>query len=123
MPRRYKAAADLIADPGIDLVTITTPPSAHEELAVAALDQGKYVFCEKPLAHSLASAARIAQAEAGHPGKLAVCHQLRYDPSFRRLIWLCRNGWIGEIQSALIERHSYVPHTNHARKDGGVHGT
>ena len=38
---RYAAAADLIADPGIDLVTITTPPSAHEELAVAALEQGK----------------------------------------------------------------------------------
>ncbi len=111
--RRYATAADLIADPGIDLVTITTPPSAHEELAVGALEQGKYVFCEKPLAHSLASAARIAQAEGHHPGKLAVGYQLRYDPSFRRLLWLCRNGWIGEIQSALIERHSFVPQTNH----------
>jgi predicted dehydrogenase len=116
VPRRYQDAADLIADPSVDLVTITTPPSAHEALAVAALEAGKYVFCEKPLAHSLDSAVRITDAEARHPGRLAVSHQLRYDPSFRRLIWLCTNGWIGEIQSALIERHSYVPHSNHGKK-------
>lgn len=116
VPRRYQNASDLIADSEVDLVTITTPPSAHEALAVAALGAGKYVFCEKPIAHSLASAVRIAAAEARYPGRLAVSHQLRYDASFRRLIWLCRNNWIGEIQSALIERHSYIPHaTNHGR--------
>lgn len=112
VPRCYRDAADLIADRDVDLVTITTPPSAHEAIAVAALDAGKYVFCEKPLAQSLASAGRIVDAEARNPGRLAVSHQLRYDPSFRRLIWLCRNGWIGKIQSALIERHSYIPHSN-----------
>jgi predicted dehydrogenase len=116
VPRRYQDAADLIADPSVDLVTITTPPSAHEALAVAALDAGKYVFCEKPLGHSLDSAVRIKDAEARHPGRLAVSHQLRYDPSFRRLIWLCNNHWIGKIQSALIERHSYVPYSNHGKK-------
>jgi predicted dehydrogenase len=110
--RRYEDAMELIADPGVDLVTITTPPSAHEAFAVAALDNGKYVFCEKPLAHSLASAARIAEAEARHPGRLAVSYQMRYEPSFRRLIWLCRNNGIGELKSAVIERHSYIPHSN-----------
>jgi predicted dehydrogenase len=113
VPRRYETAVDLIADPEVDLVTITTPPSAHEELAVAALDAGRYVFCEKPLAHSVASAVRIVEAAERHPGRLAVSHQLRYDASFRRLIWLCTNGWIGDVQSALIERHSYIPHTSH----------
>jgi predicted dehydrogenase len=114
--RRYQDAANLIGDPDVDLVTITTPPSAHEAMAVAALEAGKYVFCEKPLAHTLESAVRIKDAEARHPGRLAVSHQLRYDPSVRRLIWLCSNGWIGEIQSALIERHSYVPHSDHGKK-------
>src|SRR5579863_557289 len=111
----YQTAAELIANPDVDLVTITTPPAAHEELAVAALENGKYVFCEKPLANCLSSAQRIAQVETRHPGRLAVSYQVRYDPSFRRLMWLCRNGWIGEIQSALIERHSYVPHANYGK--------
>jgi predicted dehydrogenase len=117
VPWRYQGAEDLIADPEVDLVVITTPPAAHEELVVAALEKGKYVFCEKPLAHSLASAVRIAEAEARHPGRLTVSYQLRYDPSFRRLIWLCRNGWMGKTHSALIERHSYVPYANHGSGD------
>lgn len=113
VPLRYESAEGLIADPDVQLVAITTPPAAHESLTVTALDAGKYVLCEKPLAHSLASASRIATAANRHPGRLAVSHQMRYDPSFRRLIWLCRNKWIGEIQSVLVERHSYIPHTNH----------
>src|SRR6185503_19760088 len=52
--RQYQEAEDLIADPQVHLVAITTPPSAHESLAIAALEAGKFVFCEKPLAHSLA---------------------------------------------------------------------
>ena len=81
IPRRYPAANELIDDPEVDLVVITTPPVAHEELVVAALENGKHVFCEKPLAHSLVSAVRIAQIEALHPGRLAVSHQLRYEAS------------------------------------------
>src|SRR5712691_11855897 len=110
VPHRYQDAAALIAHPEVDLVAITTPPNAHEEMVVAALENRKYVFCEKPLAHSLASAVRIAQVETRHPGRLAVSYQLRYDASFRRLIWLCRNGWIGEITSSAIERHCSIPH-------------
>jgi predicted dehydrogenase len=121
VPRPYRDAAELIASPEVDLVAVTTPPAGHEEFVVAALENGKYVFCEKPLAHSLASAVRIAQVDNRYPGRLAVSYQLRQDPSFRRLIWLCRNGWIGKIQSAVIERHSYVPHSNYGK--GGWWGS
>jgi perosamine synthetase len=105
----FGSAAELIADPDVDLVTVATPPSSHEEQAVAALDAGKYVLCEKPLAHSLASARRIVQAEARNPGRFAVSYQLRYGPQFRRLNWFIKNGWIGDISSGLIARYSYIP--------------
>ena len=110
--RRYNAAAELIADPQVDLVVIATPPSAHEEAVIAALEANKYVLCEKPLAQSMASAMRIAACEVRHPGRLASGYQLRYAAEFRRLLWLCRNGWIGDLQSARVERHSYIPHAN-----------
>lgn len=109
--RRYASGADLIADPEVDLVAVATPPSSHEEAVVAALDAGKYVLCEKPLAQSLASAARIAAAEARHPGHLSVNYQLRYAPVFRRMLWLIENGWIGTVESATVERHGYIPHS------------
>jgi perosamine synthetase len=107
--KTYDTAESLIADAEIDLVVIATPPVAHEQPAVTALNAGKYVFCEKPLAHSLASAARIAEADARHPGHLTVGYQYRYAPEAQRLLWLCRNGWIGEIQTALLERHDFIP--------------
>ena len=118
--RGHPTAAALFADPGIDLVTIATPPAMHEALAVAALEAGKHVFCEKPLAHTLAAARSIAAAESRHPGRLAVSHQLRYDPQWRRLLWLVRNGWIGDIESVSLERHSQLPQTD--PKHGGWWG-
>jgi perosamine synthetase len=109
--RCYRSGAELISDPNVDLVTISTPPAAHEGPTVAALDGGKYVLCEKPLAHSLASARRIGEAEARHPGHLAVSYQFRYGSQFQRLAWLIKNGWVGDIQSALIGRFSFIPQT------------
>lgn len=109
--RCHPAVAALLDDPEIDLVTITTPPHAHEELAIAALERGKYVLCEKPLAASVASARRIAAAAARHPGRLAVGYQLRYATDQQRALWLCQNGWLGELTSARLERHSYIPQT------------
>jgi dTDP-4-amino-4,6-dideoxygalactose transaminase/predicted dehydrogenase len=114
--KTYDAAEALIADSEIELVIIATPPVTHELLAIAALDAGKYVFCEKPLAHSLASAVRIAEAEARHPGRLTVGYQSRYDPEVQRLLWLCRNDWIGEVQSCFLQQHSYIPHPEYGRK-------
>jgi predicted dehydrogenase len=108
--RRYGTGAQLIADSEVELVVIATPPSSHEE-AVAALDAGKYVLCEKPLAQSMVSAEQIAAAEVHHPGRLSVSYQLRYTPPVRRMLWLIQNGWIGEVQEAIVERHGYIPHT------------
>ncbi len=106
----YADASALIADPEVGLVCVATPPSSHEAIAIAALEAGKHVFCEKPLAHSLASAIRMMEAGRRHPGRMAVGYQLRYEPSFRRLIWLCENEAVGKIRSATVERHSYIPH-------------
>lgn len=108
--RRYASAAELIADPQVQLIAVATPPSLHEEAVGAALDAGKYVLCEKPLAQSMESAARIAAAEARHAGRLSVSYQLRYAPRYQRMLWLIENGWIGEVQSATVERHGYIPH-------------
>lgn len=114
--RCYPDPAQLIADPEVDLVAITTPPLAHEALAIAALDSGKYVLCEKPVAPSLASAHRIVEAEARHAGRLAVGHSGRYESEYRRLLWLCQNGWVGEPQSVLIERHTYITPAEFGKK-------
>jgi predicted dehydrogenase len=53
---------EVVEDPRIDIVDITTPNYLHAEMAIAAAEAGKHIYCEKPLATTLADAARIVAA-------------------------------------------------------------
>jgi predicted dehydrogenase len=53
---------EIIEDPNVDVVDITTPNHLHAEMAIAAAEAGKHVYCEKPLANTSADAARIVVA-------------------------------------------------------------
>ncbi|WP_219467155.1 Gfo/Idh/MocA family protein [Nonomuraea rhizosphaerae] len=59
------SVAELMADPRIDVVLNLTVPAAHAEVALRAVAAGKDVYCEKPLAATLADAARVMRAAAG----------------------------------------------------------
>ncbi|RXZ84776.1 gfo/Idh/MocA family oxidoreductase [Paenibacillaceae bacterium] len=87
----------LIARDDIDLVDINTPSDAHKEIAIAAAEAGKHVFCEKPLALSLEdSRAMLAAAE-----KAGVKHMVGFNYRFTPAVLLARKlieeGRIGEI--------------------------
>jgi predicted dehydrogenase len=62
--------AAILLDETIGLVDICLPPHLHAEVAIAALDAGKNVICEKPIARSLCEADAMALAEARSPGVL-----------------------------------------------------
>jgi len=62
VPHAITALADALALPGVDLVTIATPPHTHAEIAIAACEAGKHVMCEKPFAANLAEAERMFEA-------------------------------------------------------------
>ena len=53
----------------VDIIDVCTPGSSHEEIAVAALNAGKHVICEKPLANTVAEAERMAAAAQASSGK------------------------------------------------------
>src|SRR6185436_8304860 len=55
---------DVVNDPRVDVVDITTPNALHAEMAIAAAQAGKHIYCEKPLATTSADAARIVAAVA-----------------------------------------------------------
>ena len=99
----------LIARPDIDIVDICTPGSSHAEIAIAALAAGKHVFCEKPLATTVAEAERMATAaaEAQSQGILSmVGFNYRRVPALalaRELIREGRLGVIREVRSAYLQ--------------------
>ena len=88
----------LIARDDIDLVSIVTPVVTHCEMTLAALEHGKHVLCEKPMAMNADEARRMADA-AGAAGALALIdHELRFLPGRLRMRELLRRGEIGKVR-------------------------
>lgn len=88
---------ELIARKDIDLIDINAPSNAHKEIALAAVQAGKHIFCEKPLALTLADSREMLQAaeEAG------VAHMVgfnyRFSPAVRLAKKLIESGRLGKI--------------------------
>ncbi len=95
--RTTRDAADLIDDPELDAVVIATPVDAHCELACRALEAGKHVFVEKPMARTAAECQRMLEV-ADRRGKiLMVGHTFLYNSVVRRIRQLIEEGELGEI--------------------------
>lgn len=97
-PTAYTEAADLLADPRVEAVVIATPARTHADLVEAAARAGKAVYCEKPMATTLADADRAIAAarDAGVP--LQVGFNRRYDKAFRAAHDKIVSGGIGTPQ-------------------------
>ena len=78
--KHYENLADLLADPAVHLVHIGSTPNIHAEQALAALDAGKHVLCEKPVALTPADAQAMIDAAGKRDRQLAVNHVMRYGP-------------------------------------------
>jgi predicted dehydrogenase len=88
---------DVIADPSIDAVHITTPNDSHFPIAKAAFEAGKHVLCEKPLAMSAAEAQILVDLQAAKTLRGAVNHNLRCYPMVQQMRSMREAGAFGEI--------------------------
>ncbi len=93
----------LVSDPAVDVVSIATPNALHAPMAIAALEAGKHVWCEKPMAPSLADAERMAAA-ARASGKVAILgYNYIQSPAVRYIVKLLREAAIGPVAQFRIE--------------------
>ena len=100
IPRNYDSYDALLADPGVDAVYIPLPNDAHVPWSLKALDAGKHVLCEKPLALSSAEAQTLADAAAAKPElKVMEAFMYRLHPQWVRFKELVEGGAIGELKS------------------------
>jgi myo-inositol 2-dehydrogenase/D-chiro-inositol 1-dehydrogenase len=88
----------LLANPAVEAVVIATPARFHAEAVVAAADAGKSVFCEKPIAHTVADADRAINATQEAGVAFQIGFQRRFDPDYRRAFELVTAGAIGSVQ-------------------------
>ncbi len=89
---------DLLKIKKIDAVMIASPDFCHEEQAIAALQAGKAVFLEKPMAITIEGCDRILQAAYESGSKLFLGHNMRYFASILKMKEVIDSGLIGEIQ-------------------------
>lgn len=80
-----------------DVISVCTPPSSHAGLTVRALQAGRHVLCEKPVALSLRDAQRIEQAAAASDRVVMIGHVVRYEPDHRAAKDLVEAGQIGDV--------------------------
>lgn len=93
---------ELVALPELDAVYVAVPHHLHYEITKAAVDAGKDVLLEKPLAHTLEDAEKIVALATQSGRKIGVNYQYRYDVGCYRLAQVLRNGLLGEIYSVRI---------------------
>ncbi|MFC3087073.1 Gfo/Idh/MocA family protein [Tabrizicola soli] len=117
---------DLLADPGIGAVYISSTNEKHRDQALAAVAAGKHVLCEKPLAMTVAEAAGMVRAAEAAGLVFATNHHLRCSGSHRAVRDLIRAGRIGRVLSLRLFHAVHLPphlrgwRINDAGAGGGV---
>jgi predicted dehydrogenase len=95
IPHVYDSHAALIARDDIDLVDVCTPSATHFELSWAALEAGKHVLCEKPVAYDYADTLRAAALAERMGVKTKLGFTFRYSPAMQYMAELIEQGYVG----------------------------
>ncbi|KAJ5908356.1 hypothetical protein N7495_001038 [Penicillium taxi] len=101
--KSYRTSEELVKDPAVDLVIVTTAPDSHYDLVKLALEAGKNVVCEKPFTPTYKEAADLVSIAKKQNKLLAVYQNRRWDADFVTLSKLVKNGSLGRI--AEFETH------------------
>ncbi|TMQ03335.1 MAG: Gfo/Idh/MocA family oxidoreductase [Deltaproteobacteria bacterium] len=97
IPKAYGAYDELLADPDIDVIYNPAPNHLHVPWSIKALEAGKHVLCEKPIALSAAEARTLLDASRRHPRqKIMEAFMYRLHPQWRRAAAIVRGGGVGE---------------------------
>jgi predicted dehydrogenase len=101
---RHAELADLLADPAVDLVDLCVPNDEHAPQAIRALEAGKHVLVEKPIALDVKDADAMVAAARANGRLLMVAHVLPFFPEFAFAAEAVKSGRFGAIQAAHFTR-------------------
>jgi glucose-fructose oxidoreductase len=118
---------DKIADnPDIDIVYVVLPPSMHREYVVRAAKAGKHVFCEKPMAPSVADCEAMISACKSNKVKLAIGYRCQHDPNIQAVMKVAKEQKFGKVKMVNSAAGYFDARTDHWKQKkalgGGVMG-
>jgi len=99
----YSNAIDLLNDPEVNAIYIATPPLQHEAYTIMALQAGKPVYVEKPMAVSAAAARKMQEVSEKCGVKLSIAHYRRAQPKFLKIKQLLEDKAIGDVRFVSLQ--------------------
>lgn len=105
--KAYSDSAAFLNDPDIELVSVAVRSAQHIDYAIRALESGKYVFIEKPVALSGDAVDKLAEADKKYPGKLFCRHNRRFEAAFCHIREIIDSGILGNVYEIKLCRHSF----------------
>lgn len=112
MPNACRSLEELLAIEAISLIVISAPPHEHHRCAIAALEAGKHVICEKPMAMNAEQSLEMTKAADARSSQLAIIdHELRFNPTWQRMKSLVDEGALGEIYHVNVNIASGFRHS------------
>ncbi|WP_235949188.1 Gfo/Idh/MocA family protein [Paenibacillus glycinis] len=98
IPKAYGSYEEILADPDIDAIYVPLPNHLHMEWSIRAMEAGKHVLCEKPIAMNAEEAQRMADAAAKNGVHLAEAFMYRHHPRYDEIAAIVASGEIGDIR-------------------------
>ena len=114
--RKYSDYREIMARRDIDAVTVCTPDHWHAVISVAAAKSGKHIYCEKPLANSIAESKAVRDAVRKYNVVLQTGSHERSRANARYAAELVRNGYIGKLQTMYIQMPTVEGHHQQIRQ-------
>jgi predicted dehydrogenase len=105
----YRDWRQAVLDPRAEAVDICLPTNLHAPAVITALDAGKHVLVEKPMALDTASTEAMLDAARCKGRILMVAQVLRFFPSYRAMVELVKSGRLGAVRAAMFRRRSAAP--------------
>jgi predicted dehydrogenase len=109
VPRAVSSVEELYRMDDLDVIDICTPPYLHPIMAQAAMEAGKYAFCEKPVAGALADIDRLEEAERRTGRRVMPIFNYRFGFGLQRLLHLIDLGIPGQLIMSTVETHWHRP--------------
>jgi len=121
IPTVAATSEELLADPRIEAVLICSPTPTHADLIVSAAKAGKHIFCEKPIAFSLAKIDAALAAVQAAGVQLQIGFNRRFDANFARVRQAVASGEIGKPHLMhIISRDPAPPPAQYVAQSGGI---
>lgn len=122
----YQNYDDIANNPDIDVIYVILPPSMHREYTVRGANTGKHIWCEKPMALSVADCEAMIKACNDHKVKLAIGYRCQHDPNIQAYMKVAKEQKFGKVQMITSAAGYFDGRTDHWKQKkamgGGVMG-